>query len=455
MSLVNLKVPTHTGTETGTTVLADLKSDMTAIQTSNNDIETRQLVVDNAAAQVTADAATVAADKVTVIAAKNEAVATKLIASGIATAGAATTLTDTGATMGVNAHAGLLIKIYAVGGALKRAEAIVSNTATQWTFATGTAVVAGDTYQVYSLGQQSLSSVVAVQSDYGFAGNIMSPLVHIPFKRQNDEVALSGAQTFTRASTGTYIDPLDGLVKTAAINTPRFERMADGGTGILLEGASTNKNTYSEDLLQYSVSGTVALASNITVAPDGNTTADTMTVTNTFEPNVTKLVADGASVLGRTFTASVYAKGAVGTTCRIWLYDGAISEVGNFVDTAMDGTWQRLQVTGTFNTATSTSLAIRAQASGTITVGDVFELWGFQLEELPFASSYIPTTTTAVTRAADSSIALSPSGNFTRGDFSIVVGAEIKVGATFGMARLFGITGAGNNRLRTATGIAE
>jgi len=75
----------------------------------------------------------------------------------------------------------------------------------------------------------------------GMMGNIMSPLVHIPFKRQNDEVALSGLQTYVCASASNYIDPLDGLLKAAAINTPRFVRIPDGtsGLGLLHEGTGT------------------------------------------------------------------------------------------------------------------------------------------------------------------------------------------------------------------------
>lgn len=41
--------------------------------------------------------------------------------------------------------------------------------------------------------------------------------------------------TFARTTTATYIDPADGLLKTAAINVPRFE-----AAGLLMEGQSTN-----------------------------------------------------------------------------------------------------------------------------------------------------------------------------------------------------------------------
>ena len=46
--------------------------------------------------------------------------------------------------------------------------------------------------------------------------------------------------TFSRASTGTYLDS-DGLLKSAATNTPRVEYDAQGNRlGLLVEEARTN-----------------------------------------------------------------------------------------------------------------------------------------------------------------------------------------------------------------------
>jgi len=283
----------------------------------------------------------------------------------------------------------------------------------------------------------------------GLFGNIMSPLVHIPFKRQNDEVALSGAQTFTRASTATYTDPLDGLLKTAAIDTPRFERMADGGTGILLEGASTNLLTYSEQFnnAAWPAQGTANIsAANSGVGADGTLTADTLNAAIDMTTNRIYRTLLGLTP-STTYTATLFVRSKGATTCAIGLMDASTGIFPNNT-VALSGALQRVAVSLTLGPATTIASLVIGGADGDI------EIWGAQVEKLPFASSYIPTTTTAVTRAADSSIALSPSGNFTRGDFSIVVDAEIKAGATGGMARLFGITGAGNNRLRTTTGIA-
>jgi len=306
----------------------------------------------------------------------------------------------------------------------------------------------------------------------GMFGNIMSPLVHIPFKRQDDEVALSGAQTFTRASTGTYIDPLDGLVKTAAINTPRFERMADGGTGILLEGASTNLEIQSG---AFATSHTTDAGITITptqAAPDGSNTADLISPTNASNTQHvvygTPLVTGGAG----TFTHSIFVKASGGRYLDMWLYnatdgsDGARFDLltGSVILTAgtvdssaiksLGNGWYRCSVTVTHTVASTTRTAISngVGALGASWVGDGTSnliIWGAQFESMPFSSSYIPTTTTAVTRAADSGVGISPSGNINNGSWTIIMDAEIAAGLANGNARLFGSLG---SALRTFGG---
>jgi hypothetical protein len=198
-----------------------------AIDASASSLSGRMDVVEGVSAQVNADAAQVAADKATTIAAKDEALATKLIASGTATAGSATTLTDANAAvMGVDAHKALLIKIKDASGTLKRAEAVVSNTSNQWTFATGTAIVAGDTYEVYSLGNQSLLNVVAVQSDYGFAGNIANPDVSLGLHGIKMLPFASGS--YSSAAAATDVTNYVGILKTKVLPVPPPAGVAAG-----------------------------------------------------------------------------------------------------------------------------------------------------------------------------------------------------------------------------------
>jgi len=235
----------------------------------------------------------------------------------------------------------------------------------------------------------------------GLFGNIMAPLVHIPFKRQDDEVALSGLQTFTRVSTGTYIDPLDGLVKAAAIDTPRFERMADGGTGILLEGASTNLCRYSQDFTNAAWNKYLGCTIPVSASPspDGTLNATTVTFNGTPSGQLNQNIV-GLTV-GVTYTLSAYIKNTIlGATFTC-------TQVGSggipYTTWLPTDNWARQTITFTA-TATSAIFYFVSSVAGSM------DVWGCQIEALPFASSYIPTTTAAVTRAADK-LSLALSGN--------------------------------------------
>ncbi|MDX8382463.1 MAG: hypothetical protein R8M45_00180, partial [Ghiorsea sp.] len=94
---------------------------------------------------------------------------------------------------------------------------------------------AGEEFTCYA---QASLTVISLAAPKG-SGYVVTAGAHTASVRrlQGD---FSGKETFNRHSTGTYIDSLTGLVKTAMPNEMRFERMADGGVGALLEGSSTN-----------------------------------------------------------------------------------------------------------------------------------------------------------------------------------------------------------------------
>jgi len=99
----------------------------------------------------------------------------------------------------------------------------------------------GTTDFALTQGGRDLFRIDAQRGLAGMIGNINDPLVQIPFRRANDETRLSGVQTYICASGSKYIDPLDGLLKAAAIDTPRCVRIPDGvsGIGLLHEGTGT------------------------------------------------------------------------------------------------------------------------------------------------------------------------------------------------------------------------
>lgn len=237
--------------------------------------------------------------------------------------------------------------------------------------------------------------------------------------------------TFTRASTATYRGN-DGLLKSAAINAPRIEYDAAGGVlGLLMEGVRTNLHLRSEEF-----DNAAWTKSNIAVTPDaiaGPTGAVVMDklveqVSGAAEHRVRQTLATSA---GSTITLSLFAKAGERKRIRFRALDAAsVGDIG-FVDfdlvagtiispTALGAAtglvaviepWAngiyRCQMTVKPN-ATMTSCIIDyfvIDATGNATyVGDgVSGLYalGAQCEEAAFASSYIPTTTVAVTRSQD------------------------------------------------------
>ncbi|RME56198.1 hypothetical protein D6779_10970, partial [Candidatus Parcubacteria bacterium] len=254
-------------------------------------------------------------------------------------------------------------------------------------------------------------------------------------KRANDEIALSGTQTFTRASTATYVDPLDGLVKTAAIDEPRFERMADGGVGILLEGGSTNEVIDSNNFANWSVWTDITITPNAGAGPDGQATSATL-LTEGVQTAVHSIYGGTITfAVGDVRTFSIFVKPNGRTNFRFGSSNNVPWGVGKYAtfdvvagtvttnDPAAKGKidilpngWYRLQ----FTTPPATAAGVTniefylADAAGNATyLGDGVSgayIYGVQSELLPFATSYIPTTTTTVTRAADA-LELSVAGN--------------------------------------------
>jgi len=235
--------------------------------------------------------------------------------------------------------------------------------------------------------------------------------------------------TFTRASTATFVGS-DGLIQSAAINTPRFDHnpVTLACNGLLIEESRTNIITYSENMSVANGwsedSNRILWVNNATASPAGTTTAE----------KITELVLAGVSrkisvknvpvVSGTTYTLSVYAKAAERSFLQITASANFTSAYQNFDlsnGTIGSGTATSSAITAMGNGWYRCSIVAQASAtaSGTITVGIVpaststlftaylgadnhgIFLWGAQLEAGSFPTSYIPTTTAALTRSAD------------------------------------------------------
>lgn len=221
--------------------------------------------------------------------------------------------------------------------------------------------------------------------------------------------------TFTRGSTGTFIGS-NGLIQSAAINEPRFDH--DPVTGIcrgllIEEGGRTNLAQHSQDFSQafYGKTG-VSIASVAGTSPSGGTTIqkiveDTSTGGHGLE---------WALSPSGTFTLSVFVKASERQWIRLtaasinsWfdLQNGVVGTIGaghTASITNFGNGWYRCAVTFTTTVASSVLIRIATGNNNITYTGDgtsgIF-LWGAQLEPGSFPTSYIPTTTTALTRSAD------------------------------------------------------
>ena len=206
--------------------------------------------------------------------------------------------------------------------------------------------------------------------------------------------------TFTRASSGTFVDSA-GVLQTAATDVPRFDHDPTTGEslGLLVEEARTNLLLWSEEFnsAPWNSSGSTAptVTANTAISPSGTLTADTIT----FAAADSRLQSDLIPVTaGVSYTFSVYVK-AVGVSlnkCRLAFFDGAQQNSADF--TVSNLTWTR--ISNTFVAANTASARVQIRNATDVLANSLF-FWGAQLEAGGTPTSYIPTTTAAATRSAD------------------------------------------------------
>jgi len=228
----------------------------------------------------------------------------------------------------------------------------------------------------------------------------------------------------SRASTGTYVSDTTGLVETAAVDVARYQ-----DDELLLENAATNLVPYSEDFTQWSVFGSLSLSVDGTLAPDNTATATKLLCTGTSKSVVYRQVGNGDQA--RSFYAKAGSTPYVfidspANSAGVWfdLSTGTVQGTGGSIVPLANGWYRCIIATNFFGGGNFSIGPSNAMGADTSTNGQYLYIWGAQVETGTYTTSYIPTTTSSATRAADvSTSAASVSSWYNQDEGSLFVEA--------------------------------
>ena len=245
-----------------------------------------------------------------------------------------------------------------------------------------------------------------------------------------DRISGNNLITFTRASTATYVGA-DGLIKSAAVNEPRFDHDPTTGEslGLLVEEARTNGILYSGSISSSTrIPRASIITENIILAPNGSLEgaklAESTSSTRFREMDYTNSGTISPFGTGN-ITVSIFVKkgerdvifmGNYNSTPSHWIGFNLTTEtfftVSGYTPPVsynfqrFPGGWYRIWYTVnlTVNSSPRIDVTTGIDEQFTSYTGDGSSgiyVWGQCVEKGSFPTSYIPTTTATVTRAAD------------------------------------------------------
>jgi hypothetical protein len=250
----------------------------------------------------------------------------------------------------------------------------------------------------------------------------------------NGNIYIQDAQLEQGLVARDYIETTTAAVEGGITdNVPRLDYTDSSCPALLLEPQRTNLVNYSEyyDLFDHNVT----LTTNADTSPEGVDNASKIVVSSNSQPRIEKFNTWSNST---TYSMSAYVKADTGRYIGFGLYSPEMGnqwvrfDLTNETFTYSDTNWSNASIVDAGDdwykiSATITTDATNSSKSGfklasmqsnsynTGTIGDSFFVYGIQIEEGSYATSYIPTYGTSVTRNADSLTLTSMSNNITSG----------------------------------------
>jgi hypothetical protein len=168
-------------------------------------------------------------------------------------------------------------------------------------------------------------------------------------------------------------------------------------SGVFMSNLVKYSNTFTN--AAWSKTQITSLTANTTETTDpiGTNTATKVILSGATDPTIGQFYDTGASIAGKTFTFSIWAKTATGqpTGGQVFIYDQAVTYVGQ-TNVTLTTSWQRVSVTYTFPSGTSgTGFFIRYDPPDTPVSGNYVYIYGAQLQYGAAVSAYVPTTSAA------------------------------------------------------------
>ena len=258
----------------------------------------------------------------------------------------------------------------------------------------------------------------------GSVGQFAIPVIYADngtFYMWGIQVEQRSSVTAYNATTTSAITNYIPQLLTAPINQPRFDFNPTTGEslGLLIEQSSTNLVLWSQDFSNAAwAKANATVTTTAGIAPDGTQTAQLLVENSSYGSHgVSQAITVTSS---QSYTQTIYAKAKDRTwivmqpannipNCLAYfnLGTGAIGTLTNCTATitSVGNGWYKCSATFTNANSTQTQGVYLATGDGGATyTGNGYSgvyIWGMQFENLAFPTSYIPTTSAQVTRAAD------------------------------------------------------